>query len=249
MKKSVMTLLAVVASLVLSAGAFAQESNRDADGNIVKGPYVQNGFWDNWFVTGSGGLNVAWNEAKADRGYDVYDSNYGFGAAIDATIGKWFNPNLGFRLGYQMLRASVDRYEYNQSKYQFPHADLLLNISNMLAGYKELRTVNVVPYAHVGYLMGEQNGFAGGAGIMTPIRLGNRVDLVPEIRMNFFKDDVFDEVRNYGALNGSALLGLAIKLGKTNWSRPAAPVVIPVPVPEPEPAPAPEPEPEPEPEP
>ena len=39
------------AGLLFSVSANAQENaNRDADGNVVRGPYETNGIWDNTFM-------------------------------------------------------------------------------------------------------------------------------------------------------------------------------------------------------
>lgn len=225
-------IIIVIALAILAFSASAQEVN------------------NNWFVGGNGGLNVGYD---GEREFWTF-SNYGYGASAEAYLGKWLSQRVALRAGYQGLRTSIDRKEHGQSDYGYAHADLMVNLLNFLAGNNADRTVNINPYLHAGYVMCEKNGLGAGAGIQVPVRLGNVVSVVPEVRMNFFKDKIFGMTRDFGAMNGTVSLGLLFDLGRKKKAAPApvpvpAPVVVPAPAPKPEPQPQPQPQPQPEPEP
>ena len=92
------------ASLLFSVSGFAQENaNRDANGNVVRGPYETNAFWDNWFAGAGLGFNSTWN--WANRGSIWYVTAPGL--ALDLTVGKWFTPEWGARLRYTGLSSDA----------------------------------------------------------------------------------------------------------------------------------------------
>ena len=64
--KVLKSFICVVCALTLSASAFAKVSpndeNRDENGKIVRGPYLANGLWDNWFIGADAGVNFFMNK-------------------------------------------------------------------------------------------------------------------------------------------------------------------------------------------
>ena len=103
-----------------------------------KGPYVTNGFWDNWFITAGGGAQVYFGNG---------DSHGSFGKriapALDISVGKWVTPSVGMRFQYSGLKAkgwsdgrlpysygSPDTKGYYREKFNTMnlHADFLWNI-------------------------------------------------------------------------------------------------------------------------
>lgn len=208
--------MAVVLTVAMSSFANAQEVNKDGNGNRVYGPYLTNRFDSNWFVGLGGGLNIGYN-GKAET-FSI--TNYGFGSNLNLYFGKWIVPTAGVRFGYEGLGTSTDRKLYDKVKFSFIHADFLLNFSNLVAGYKEKRTVNIVPFTQIGFVNSTKgNGVGVGLGFMVPIRLGNIVSIVPEVKGSFFNDNILGEVNNYGAMNASVKLGLMFNLGKSSWVR------------------------------
>jgi len=206
--------LIFAAALLACASVFAQESNRDANGNIQYGPYETNKFFDNWFVGVGGGVNIA-----AD---DFNDLKTGMGLGVDVNLGKWIDPCFGFRAGWQGLNAEIKDY-VEKYDFHYVHGDFLWNVSNQFWGYKENRFYNLVPYLTAGLIKTNGNDFAAGAGLLNKFRLGKRVDLTVDLRAIASEaDDV------YGAggaiIHGAALAGLAFNLGKTNWTRKATTV-------------------------
>ena len=191
-------LLAVSMTVAPSVNA-QEDGNRDEAGKIVRGPYLTNDLWDNWFVNVGGGVNL---------GYD--NGDWGVGGALNVNAGKWFTPSVGARVGYNGI-TGLDNF------FGYVHADALWNISNAIGGYKETRLWDFVPYLHAGLLY--DNPIAGlewaaGAGLLNLVRLTDRLDLTLDVRGNIYK-------RYSKAGYISAAVGLAVNLGKTNFVRAA----------------------------
>ena len=182
----------------------------------------------NWFVGAEGGFNTGFD------GKDFIsrvESHSGNGTAFDVYVGKFFNNTLGFRAGYQGLSVSDQYVDYGKLSYSYAHADLLLRCWEFL-----------VPYIHAGAAKVESFKPAGGIGIMTPIKLSNRVSVIPDLKATAFPGSTFPEGDGFGR-NLSATLGLRVNLGKVG-AKPVPEVLpepIPVVVPKPEPKPEPEP--------
>lgn len=220
-----------MASLTLSINA-QENGNRDSLNRIVRGPYETNRFGDNWFVGVGGGINLF---------LDGGGHKTRVAPSIDVTVGKWFTPSVGARIGYNGIRANgwmpkstLVAPELVQSKgmykekvnYAFAHADILWNISNAFSGYKETRFWNVIPYAAFGLMHAygvkgvdhKDNEFAAGAGILNNLRLSNRINLTLDARAIIVKG-TFNA--NKGGLTAlpSLTAGISVNLGKTNWKR------------------------------
>ena len=182
MKSIKFILLAFIAIFVTlgSTSVYAQEDgNRDANGYVVKGPYLTNGGGSNWFVGVGGGVNSFYNNGQV--------GNYGW--AANAYVGKWFTPTIGARLGYSYGTndVKVDSRFAGPFTQQFIHADFLWNISNALSGYKETRFWDFVPYAQAGMFLINQNGsalegeFGLGAGLINELRVSPTVNIILDL--------------------------------------------------------------------
>ena len=94
------------ASFLFSFNAYAQEdANRGADGQVVRGPYVTNGAFDNMFIGLGAGVN------------SVLERNYGLGKigiGTDVTLGKWFSPTVGLRAGWHGINVTSKSGELNK---------------------------------------------------------------------------------------------------------------------------------------
>ena len=181
----------------------------------------------NWFIGGEGGFNVGYDGKEY---LSRTESHSGNGTAFDVYFGKFFNNTLGFRAGYQGLSVSDQYIDYGKLGYSYAHADLLLRCWEFL-----------VPYIHAGAVKVENFKPAGGIGLMTPIRLSDRLSVIPDLKATAFPGSTFPDGEGFGRAI-SATLGLRINLGKVG-TVPVPEVVEPIPVP----IVAPEPEPEPEP--
>ena len=158
------------AGLLFSVSANAQENaNRDADGNVVRGPYETNGIWDNTFVGAALGINSGFNTGNGGA------VNYFIcpGPAIDLYAGKWFTPAVGARVGYYgLMNQGFSDFQTNFS------ADLLWDATTTFDGYKETRVWSWIPYGRTGInIYGGNPGWALGAGLLVkwhPDWLGER---------------------------------------------------------------------------
>ena len=239
--KFILGTLAVAGLLGFSFTASAQENgNRDENGNIVRGSYETNGFWDNWFIGLGAGANTV-------AGENVNFKPFG-GLAVDVNLGKWFTPTVGARIGYKGLKNSFElkdnnvlkagfKDEYNQHLF---HADFLWNLSNSFSGYKETRFWDIIPYAQFVGLANFRNKaddsnnfeYAAGAGILNDFRLGNHVDLYLDLAADVARRESLgtpgDKIYTFLP---SLTAGLIFNLGRTNFDRHTSitPVVVPLP--------------------
>ena len=189
--KNIKFLFAVLVAAFITLGStsvFAQEDgNRDANGYVVKGPYLTNGGGANWFVGVGGGFNTAIGKEIKPFAEFTPKNNW----AAEAFIGKWFTPTIGARVGYKGVMNNfaydADTFVSNaygngeQVRFGYAHADLMWNLSNTLSGYKETRFWDIIPYAGFGYL-GINNGqtdnkIGVSAGIYNEFRLSKVVNL------------------------------------------------------------------------
>lgn len=222
MKKFVTLMMALVVSVM----AFAQEGNRDGDSNFVYGPYETNRFIDNWFVEVGGGVNMPVdNFLQIFKGGLTYDFG---GLTVNANLGKWFDPVYGVRLGWQGLTTgnidtrvngiggSFDGNHY----FNYVHGDFMVNVSNLFAGYKERRAVNVVPYLTAGAEFGHgARALAIGGGLELPVRVSNVVAIVPQFQVLASNGNV---IGGKGVvLLPSASVNVRVNLGKNNFRRSA----------------------------
>ena len=190
MKNIKFIFVALVAMFITlgTTNVYAQEDgNRDANGYVVKGPYLTNGGGANWFVGVGGGFNTAIGTEIKPFAEFTPRNNW----AAEAFIGKWFTPTIGARVGYKGVMNNF-AYDANtfvsnaygngeQVRFGYAHADLMWNLSNALSGYKETRFWDIIPYAGFGYL-GINNGqtdnkIGVNAGIYNELRLSNVVNL------------------------------------------------------------------------
>ncbi len=207
--------LAAVA-LAASPAVNAQENgNRDENGKVVRGPYETNRFGDNWFIGVGGGVNMFWTD-----GYQIKN----VGPSVDASIGKWFTPSVGMRIGYSGFTSKLNKAP-DEFGYMYVHGDFLWNISNAFSGYKETRFWNFVPYLHAGWYRAYDAGVSGfpnnelavGAGLLHNLRLADRLDLIIDMKGIVVNGRV---IGSSGiAVQPSVTMGLAVDMGFPNFVR------------------------------
>ena len=234
------------ASLLFSVNVYAQENaNRDENGKIVRGPYETNKAFDNTFIAIGGGINTVLPfETKP------FSKLGNIGLATDLNVGKWFTPAIGMRLGWHGLWNNA-KIDFNAPAvangknfgFNYIHADALWNISNTIAGYKETRFWDFVPYATMGVLdiSSARNIFAkdtkhnleyaAGVGLLNVLRLSDRIDLTLDLQALIGKGHAYTNNAGMFIMYPSATLGLSFNLWKTNFNRHSSitPVVVPVP--------------------
>ena len=222
--------LAAVA-LTASPDAGAQENgNRDENGKVVRGPYETNRFGDNWFIGAGGGINVFLND-----GYKAK-----IGPSIDASVGTWFTPAVGMRVGYSGLTANSwadapsalgnvldteEKMYLQKFGYMYFHGDFLWNMSNAVGGYKETRFWNMIPYVHAGFFRAyglddvdySNNELAMGVGTLHNLRLGERLSMIIDMKAIVVNGRVHGG--EGAAMLPSVTMGLAVNLGWPGFLR------------------------------
>ena len=148
-----------VALLFAAAPAFAQTAEpkdtlADYTDEVVysgkRYEVVTNNFWDNWFVSVGGGGQLYFGDHDHQLQLGQWIS-----PAVDVAVGKWFSPELGMRLmysGFALRGATQDGthslgtdikgkpqqgywLENSRFGFFFIHADVMLNLSNVIGGY------------------------------------------------------------------------------------------------------------------
>ena len=223
----------LAAASFLSFSAFAQEDNNvGPNGEIVRGPYVTNGAFDNTFIGLGAGVNSVLEKGKGLGK---------MGLATDLYLGKWFSPAVGIRAGWHGLFDTAKSGKIEKAPLNYFHGDFLWNISNSIAGYKETRFWSFIPYATTGLLIvGENNGkfslkgnkeFAAGVGLLNQLRLGERVNLNIDLGLLAARAQAYNMEGFAKILAGipTATLGLSFNLGRPGFDRLSTvmPVIIP----------------------
>lgn len=227
------------ASLLFSVSGFAQENaNRDANGNVVRGPYETNALGDNWFVGGGIGVNSGFNTGN-EGGMPLFVMP---GLGLDAYVGKWITPEYGLRIAWHGLsNKGFDQWP------QFLGLDYLFDLSTLIDGYQETRDWSWIAYPSAGLSAMIDKGkvnptWALGLGAMAKkyAFLGNekldmiidaRVLAVPDKEGYVWADETSKAPLRQISFPLSVTWGVAYKLGKTGFKRSASivPAVVPVP--------------------
>lgn len=228
---------------LLSLGAIAQTNSEvtvRTDSTVVvstdRYQVLTNSFWDNWYIGVAGGGAMYFGD---------HNKQMKFGERIapvfSLQLGKWFTPSIGVRLAgdYGKVKGVTQNGSYSngvvydaskrltEQEFSFlqVHADVLFNLSNMLAGYNENRVYSLIPYFGIGYAgitdEPKREEIAMSVGLMNAFRLGSAVDLTLDIKGSMVKDEFDGEVggRNKEGIL-TAMLGLNYKFNKRNWDKP-----------------------------
>lgn len=238
MKKVSFLFLSVLAAVSISAQEVIEGSSTEPG---RKATFVDNGFWDNWFIGAGAGANVYFDDygVKAD----------GLGDRItvmpNVQFGKWINPWLGLRVkatGFLDLKTFNNdvnkdgKVTGSKQKYVGAEANLMWNMTDYLLPYKANRVYKFIPYAGLGYARGwdyrdyrgtyngtdTQNSLTFDVGIINRFRLANNINLDIELSGKALKDR-FDNrsggKRGYDAMaTASASLIFDIGSKATNFS-------------------------------
>ena len=218
------------ASFLFSFNAFAQEDNNVGEnGEVVRGPYVTNGAFDNTFIILGAGVN-----SVVEKGYGL--GKIGLGTEVD--FGKWFSPAIGIRAGWHGLFDTSKSGELDKAPFHYIHGDLLWNLSNSITGYKETRFWSFIPYVSGGLTLIKHHGLkvfdqelAAGVGLLNSLRLGDRVNLNIDLGILAARAEAYKMNGFIGRYAGfpTATVGLQFNLGRTGFDRLSSvmPVIIP----------------------
>ena len=201
---------AIAAALLIGVAAFAQETNKDENGKTKFGGYETNKFLDNWFVDLGAGINTTW-----DISHGGLETG---GLAVQVDLGKWLTPEYGVRLGWRGLKNSVNDTD---DCFNFFKGDFLLNFSNLVAGYKELRTWDLIPFIGAGVMLDDiaEQEYGAELGLINNFRLSNNFDINLEL------GGIIGYAQRYGDYDGRyvtfpyATLGLVYNFNRSNFTR------------------------------
>lgn len=141
MMKKMMLLLAVAS---MSLGMSAQEKKHSV---------ATNTFWANWFVQGG----VTWSAwygvgektlVAPFHKFPKGEGHTGLGASL--AVGKWFTPGIGLRTKVNAWQIGSKMNGVKADHYFSVNEQVMLNVTNLLLGYKENRLWNVIPYVGAG---------------------------------------------------------------------------------------------------
>ena len=214
---------AIAAALLIATAAFAQETNRDENGNLKFGGYETNGFWDNWVV------GLGWNlpttttapiyipKVLGQMGNFLND----FPIGIELFALKWIDPCYGVRFGWTGMQT-VKAPEDVVNNLNYLHIDVLWNICNAWWGYKEGRKFEVSAYLSLAPFMKAAGvlGAGAGAGLYATYAFNDKWALFGDL------GGILSDAKLVGHTNDNynfwkAELGIARSFGKTNWTRTA----------------------------
>jgi len=224
-------ILIVLAFASFSVASFAQDEITE------KYSVGTNSFWSNWFVEAGANWN-AWYSSEEHVGVRTISKSPFKGdrsnPGVAIAIGKWFTPGLGLRLKGQGIWGKtvegVPGEKSNGNKYWILNGHAMFNLSNLILGYKEARTVNIIPF--VGGGMGRtmtHNLYAMdlSAGIQALFLINKNVGIHAELGWNRLEGDIdggnqsTDANRGWDSHDNNiyAELGLTLNLGKATWKK------------------------------
>ncbi len=209
---------------VFAVSTFAQTNDEvPAKKPSVKG-FVSNGFWDNWEIS------VGFGTATERIGKDDHGSFWhSLGWEANGSLTKWLHPVFGVRGQLQVGKFKDWKEVYSEdpvrTPFIFAHADLMVNLSNWIGGYREDRVYYAVPFAGFGYqglnFTGDCNSeLAFTAGLLNKFRVCKCIDINLELKGWAFAESGHTLDRGGKAVTAwSATAGISYRFNKRNFAR------------------------------
>ena len=209
--------------------SFAQSKEGQSSEPARKATFINNGFWDHWFIGAGAGANIYFGDRNSDA-----DFFHRFTVAPEVQFGKWINPYLGTRIkgaGLTNLHTFNDNATImSRNRFATVQADLMWSMTDYFMKYSSDRVYSLVPYVGFGWAFGwdytNQPTYAGGhtrmngmtlnAGIINNFKLSDRMTLSIEFAATAVRSE-FNQVKSSGNYDilGTASAGLIFNLGKT----------------------------------
>lgn len=223
MKKLILSV--VVAAFAVSAFAQGTEKARWAG-------HATNKFWYNWEISAGAGVSLST--------HDVFSGGGHAGLSWDASLTKWIVPIVGVRAQVQGDKLSNfnkagDRYEWPSL---YAHADVLLNLSNWIGGYREDRAYYAIPFVGFGYLAqsyksgiddklnnlpySSSQTIAGTIGLLNKFRVCKQIDINLEFKGTVFPASKVPATVYQGGrceFMYGATLGISYRFNKRGWDK------------------------------
>lgn len=112
--------------------------------------FVQNGFWDNWFIGAGAGANIYFGDKDVDA--DFFNR---LTVTPNFQFGKWFSPYAGGRI---KLSGGMNLHTFNNNatimgrqRYVSAEANFMWNMTDYLMNYNANRVYSFIPYAGAGW--------------------------------------------------------------------------------------------------
>jgi outer membrane protein OmpA-like peptidoglycan-associated protein len=214
-----------ISTLSLSAQEYQPQVGFSTE-NGSKTNFKKNKASDNVFVSIAGGGNVLLGDLNGDANFSDRIAPSG---AI--SVGKWYNPYLAFRLQINGgLMNNFSNRDEQEFKWINPHIDIMWDVTNFWAPYKESKVFRFIPFVGIGYALragvtddGISYPRAESAsidwGAQLSFRLSKRVDLFLEGQYTLLGDhwnwDFHARPRYDRPVQ--ALLGLNFNLGRKEF--------------------------------
>ncbi|MDR1644537.1 MAG: OmpA family protein [Tannerellaceae bacterium] len=217
-------------SLCFVSGIFAQEYQPQVGFSTETGAktnFKKNKAGDNWFISIAGAGSILIGDDNENASFsDRLNIN------PQLSLGKWFNPYVAFRIqltggplvGYDADRTAPDLFK-QKNTFVATHADLLLDVTNLWAPYRETKVFRLIPWIGMGYAQRFKNQDYSrtespslNGGLLTAFRLSKRMDLNLEIQGSLLNED-FNRIYKYHLTDfiAQGSVGLTFKLGKTDF--------------------------------
>jgi len=216
-KRTILT--AIITALTALSGVNAQDRSQE---NVVT-----NRFLDNWEVSFGVEHLSFYSSAEGDLNlpkspFSSIRSNFGATAAI----GKWFSPEIGLRTkanGYWGKRILGADNLANNIKFFYLQEQVLVNASNIIAGYNPQRIWNAIPFIGVGFMRDcthNDNSIGLSLGLTNRFRISNQLKAHFDLSYAFAGNKKNEASSLYGRYRYLGLeLGLTFKLGKNTWNK------------------------------
>ena len=217
--------------LLLLLGVVTVNAQSEIEGRSTKPgrstTFVNNSFWDNWFIGAGANANVYFGDQDADASFFNRVT-----VAPTIQFGKWISPYFGMRVRGSGL-TNLHTFHNNATQMgrnKFVTTDLtfMWNMTDYLMNYSSTRVYNFIPFVGAGWAFGyDYNNFPEGkrdhvhsatvdVGIINRFRLSERVALDIEMSGKLLRDE-FDLRTNskhrYDML-GSVSASLVMTVGK-----------------------------------
>ena len=209
--------------------SFAQSKEGLSSEPARKATFINNGFWDHWFIGAGAGANIYFGDRNSDA--DFFNR---FTVAPEIQFGKWINPYLGTRIkgaGLTNLHTFNDNASVmSRNRFATVQADLMWSMTDYFMKYSSNRVYSLVPYVGFGWAFGwdytnqptyasgysRMNGMTLNAGIINNLKLSDRVTLSIEFAATAVRSE-FNQVKSSGNYDilGTASAGLIFNIGKT----------------------------------
>lgn len=125
--------------------SFAQSKEGQSSEPARKATFINNGFWDHWFIGAGAGANIYFGDRNSDA-----DFFHRFTVAPEVQFGKWINPYLGTRIkgaGLTNLHTFNDNATImSRNRFATVQADLMWSMTDYFMKYSSDRVYSLVPY-------------------------------------------------------------------------------------------------------